>query len=72
MSSPISEQSGSIYLYSPMDTDHHEDTDMEYEFSFYSKTQTKIGALAVSTHRGNHKGTIFQQIFLSNNALSFT
>lgn len=32
-SSPTSEQSGSIYLNSPMDRDHHEDTDMEYEIS---------------------------------------
>jgi hypothetical protein len=30
---PISGQSGSIYLNSPVDTDHHEDTDAENEIS---------------------------------------
>jgi hypothetical protein len=42
MSSPIAEQSGSIYLNSPMDTDHHEDTDMEYAFSFIREHKLRL------------------------------
>jgi hypothetical protein len=61
MSSPISEQSGSICLNSPMDTDHHEDTDMEYEFSFIREHKLKLEHLQFQLTGATTKAPFFSK-----------